>query len=234
MSRISGKEWFGYLIGQNTYHGKTKEVSSGYKDLVCIAIAISVLSVETDWYTVGSGKSRIRYDSYDYSHGANADGNLLSSSSVISSLVSKCKNNPRQLILFFYFKEAQKHGPSDMLRSITAQMCQNTCEKPEEAIRVLEKFYELGQLPSNEELLKIISTLTQKLDRVYVIIDGVGECVSRSALFKVVSKLLDKNDEGNFYVFVSSRDFPDLRHEIVGKHINLVVIRDYKDEAELV
>lgn len=121
-----------------------------------------------------------------------------------------------------------------MLRSITAQMCRNTCEKPKEAIGILEKFHKSGQFPSNQELLKVLSTLTLKLDKAYFIIDGVNECVGGSTLFEVLSKLLDKNDKGNSYVFVSSRDFPDLHHEIVGKHINLVAVRDHEDEAELV
>ena len=73
VSSVQGEERFGYLISQNTYHGKTKEVSFGYKDLVCTPIAISIIGVETNRYTARSGKTRLTYDYYDKPQGADAD-----------------------------------------------------------------------------------------------------------------------------------------------------------------
>ena len=119
-----------------------------------------------------------------------------------------------------------------MLRSITKQMCQKSCEKPEEAMHILEECYRLGRFPSNDELLKVLSSLAQKLDRAYIIVDALDECVTRSGPLKVFSELLNMNEKGNFRIFVSGEDLIDFRHEMAGKQTYLVVIRDCNNEAE--
>ena len=120
-----------------------------------------------------------------------------------------------------------------MLRSITAQMCRKLCKRSEEATCKLEEFYKLGTIPNNKELIKILSILIQKVDRAYIIIDALDECLNREVLFKVLSDLLDISDSGNIRVFVSSRDLVDFRNGMAGKYTSVVTVRDYEDKAEI-
>ena len=148
----------------------------------------------------------------------------MSRSLVIDALANNCKDLPGQAAAYFYFKDAQRHQPADMLRSIVAQMCFKSTQIPIEAARLLQDSYSVRELPDSRRLAKILSLLTKGLERAFIVIDALDECRSRDVLFRAITEIMSMDNPGRLWLFVSSRELPDFQRVLSSRctsHVHL-------------
>ena len=100
-----------------------------------------------------------------------------------------------------------------MLRSITKQLCLQIERLPEEIKKNLQKKYDKGERPDEQDLLHVIQALVENIGSVYLIIDALDECVEIPHLLKSLH-ILSELQLKNVHSLMTSRDLPEIRRSM--------------------
>jgi hypothetical protein len=144
----------------------------------------------------------------------------LSSSTIIENIESVQKAGCASLAMYYYdFREEQKKDLRGLLSSVLFQLC----DQSDSYYNILSNFHSAhrdgAQSPSKEDLVRCLKDLLNLQGRppIYLIIDGLDECTSNSALLsprKEVLSLLVEFVEArllNLRICVTSRPEADIK-----------------------
>ena len=164
----------------------------------------------------------------------------------IESVTNEHENCDETVVSYFYFKDIQRYQPVDMLRSIIVQLCAKAATVPEDVARMLQNSHRTQAYPNKNYLVKMLSMLVEDLDRAYIFVDALDECMNRDVLFKLLSDTLVACGSAHLACFVSSRDLVEFRrgiksmctaqisignYEKVGDHANAEDIRRFVEAS---
>lgn len=150
----------------------------------------------------------------------------------IESVINELEKSSKTVVCYFYFKDIQRYQAVDMLRSITVQLCAKTATIPEDVARTLQNSYRTQAYPNKADLVRMLSMLAKDLDRAYIFIDALDECMSRDVLFELLSDILNARGSAHLAWFFSSRDLVEFRRELLDMCTAQIPIGNYEKAGD--
>lgn len=161
----------------------------------CVLFKVSLSHTELTFCVAGAGKSIL-------------------SSSVISHLKDKHRDDPLVAIAYFYFSFAdqKKQERDEMLASLLKQICVRRPFLPE-SVKLLQECREKNERPTTKDLEEVFIAALRGFSNVYVVIDALDECPEigdrRKELMKTIRRILDAA-ANNLHIFCTSRKEQDI------------------------
>lgn len=146
--------------------------------------------------------------------------------------MKECEKGDKTVVSYFYFKDIQRYQPVDMFRSILVQLCARAATIPENVARMLQNSYRTQAYPNKNDLVSMLSVLVKDIDRAYIFIDALDECMNRDVLFKLLSDTLNACGPVHLACFVSSRDLVEFRREITDMCTAQIPIGNYEKAGD--
>ncbi|KAK3686838.1 hypothetical protein LTR37_019429 [Vermiconidia calcicola] len=98
-------------------------------------------------------------------------------------------------IAFVYcdYKDPQTQSDTDLLSSMTRQLVEQCKVVPQDVIAHWQRFIERRRLPTNDERLALMKSVTKLFEKTYIFIDALDECGegSRDSLLRLMKGLKD-------------------------------------------
>lgn len=104
-----------------------------------------------------------------------------------------------------------------MLRSLIRQLCGQRPDTPQPLLD-LGRYRDLGHQPGQEQLINTLKAATQDFGAVYLVVDALDECPladGKRAMLLAVLKQIHGWSLPNVHMFVTSREEPDIRSELM-------------------
>ncbi|KAK8154073.1 hypothetical protein BC567DRAFT_276968, partial [Phyllosticta citribraziliensis] len=157
-------------------------------------------------------------NSFIWLHGLPGCGKTVLSSALIRSLKRESsKGSSSDTVIYFYFdfNSQEKQRPDNMARSLVYQLFKARPQRPEALERLFKKCRSGAELPSRDDLFKVLRALIQGLDQVQLVIDAVEEVDSdeKDFLLEWINELHGYNIQ-NVHVLVSSRRELDIERSL--------------------
>lgn len=131
-------------------------------------------------------------------------GKTILSSTIIDHLQDDCCNNPRKVLMYFYFDfdDTKRQSPEDMLRGVISQfISQNDRLHPSVDSLFASKG---GHQPTFQELLQVLQELSRGCDEAFLILDALDECGNKQRLWEILREI-DGWDTGRLHLLITSR-----------------------------
>jgi hypothetical protein len=165
----------------------------------------------------------------------------LTSSTIIEDIENLHKAGHASLAMYYYdFREDQKKDLRGLLSSVLFQLC----DQSDSYHNILSAFYSTHrdgqQSPSDDDLVLCLKDLLNHQERppIYLIIDGLDECPTDSALSspreKVLSLLVDlvKTRLPKLWICVTSRPEADIKPVLEPLSFRSISLHDEKGQKE--
>ena len=202
-------------------------------------IAYSAVDSKTFALVAGAGKSVLWYG--DSLVSSSRELTVLSSSTIIEDIENICETGRASLAMYYHdFRENQKQSLRGLLSSVLFQLC-DQCDSYYDILSTLHAAHRHGtQNPSDDDLVRCLKDLLKLpgTPPVYMIIDGLDECPSTSALSsprEEVLSLLEDLIEARFtnlWICVSSRPEADIRFILEPLTFRSVSLHDERGQNE--
>ncbi|SMQ55633.1 unnamed protein product [Zymoseptoria tritici ST99CH_3D7] len=144
-------------------------------------------------------------------------GKTVLCSTIIEDMRRHCGNlsNVGHAIFYFSFSDDQKQTFKDLILSLAVQLAWK-----EPGLSMLQQAYEKpgSTEPSTEELKKIVLSMIQSYDRVYLQLDALDECPESNDVRQQVLDGLERLSQqgSNLAIFATSRELRDV-HEAMDR-----------------
>ncbi|KAK8048095.1 ankyrin [Apiospora saccharicola] len=163
-------------------------------------------------------------------------GKTVLAASVIEAALARSNDKVAVAFYFCDYKTEATWNPSTILSVIAAQLALQS----EEAYKELASFYDqlhppngLPRSPRILELTMALSTMTDRFDQVFIIVDALDECGEHTT--SVVEILASyANDHDNVCAALLSRDEDEIRFRLGDDFENLEIAAHSEDVAEYV
>lgn len=163
-------------------------------------------------------------------------GKTVLAASVIEAALGKSSEKVGVAFYFCDYKTEDTWKPSNILSAILAQLALQR----EDAFQELESFYQrlhpsngLARSPGNTELTMVLSKVTERFEKVFVIVDGLDECAQHTTA--VVEDLASyANDHDNLCTALLSRGEDEIRFRLEEDFEKLEIAAHSEDVAEYV
>jgi hypothetical protein len=123
-------------------------------------------------------------------HGIPGAGKTIICSTIIEYMTQFCKLHPSSKIAFYYFdfRDSRKQTLSSLLRSVILQFCSQKYLLPDEVVSLYEKFDNLRQDPTVDDLSSVYLSLLCEPGETYLVIDALDEYTpkERESFYKTV------------------------------------------------
>lgn len=148
--------------------------------------------------------------SFLWLHGMPGCGKSILSSTIIEDLRQEM-SQPDKIVMYFYFdfNDISKQHVDKMLRSLVVQLsC--TCPHVPEPLAILYKSCNKGSVqPYTNDIVEVLQALLKQYHQVYIVLDALDECESRSELLDWMGRLFKQNSD-RLSLIITSRKIKDL------------------------
>jgi hypothetical protein len=165
----------------------------------------------------------------------------LSSSTIIEDIENICESGRASLAVYYHdFRENQKQGLRGLLSSVLFQLC-DQCDSYYDILSTFHSAHRHGtQSPSNEDLVRCLKNLLKLpgTPPVYMIVDGLDECPSTSALSSPRDEVLSLLEDiiearfTNLWICVTSRPEADIKSILQPLTFRSVSLHDEHGQKE--
>ncbi|KAF8334518.1 hypothetical protein F5887DRAFT_650253 [Amanita rubescens] len=121
----------------------------------------------------------------------------------------------------------KKRKPTNLLCSLLGQLLKRTSTGDPKALSILRNQCEMKSLFQIGDLTNLIMELSPATEKTFVVIDGLDKCDSLDILLPHLLELAKK-----LYVFVSSRDHPDIRHHFQDQTHYMISADDIRHDVQ--
>lgn len=157
-------------------------------------------------------------------------GKTILTSAVIEQAKVLADKELQHAVAYFYCE--YKLPETQILHNILGSLIKQICATSDDAFDELEAFYSSyntkgkePSLPSDNDLEKLLKSLSRHFECVMIIVDGLDECAipeQRSALLQTLSSL-NAPEHGNIKVVFTSRDEIDIRRQFAHFESNISI-----------
>jgi hypothetical protein len=161
----------------------------------------------TTWKTSSS--------TFHWLHGIPGCGKTILSSTILKSVLELCTNDPGRAVAYFYFdfKDTEKQDPDPMIRSFIMQLL-SQCIKIPSTLEMLFSTCENGRRqPSTSALLDVLEEIIGQFPHVYIILDALDECTTRTELLSILESIIGWQLKG-LHLLVTSRKEQDIESSL--------------------
>ena len=161
-------------------------------------------------------------------HGVPGCGKSVLTSSVIDHMkhfISADEHTAALAYFYFQFSDQDTSTVNSMLRSLISQLSSWKGSPPTELEKYASKYFQkisnhdqsrcratcrddVSQ-PSTRELISILRDIAKELDEVFLVLDGLDECVDHDELHGMIDEMLEW-DVGRLHILLTSRFDPGL------------------------
>ncbi|KAI1390860.1 ankyrin repeat-containing domain protein [Hypoxylon trugodes] len=156
-------------------------------------------------------------------------GKSVLAGAIVTECFSLCSKDDRVAVAYFFcsYQDEKTHLAKNILSSLASQLARQS----EEAFQILHEYYEellpheyLPGDPSPARLLEVITDISTLFDQIFIIVDGLDECVVHTC--EVVDGLADLSTSQNHEIITMallSRDEFQIRERLESefKHIDI-------------
>ena len=144
-------------------------------------------------------------------HGIPGCGKSILSSTVLEDLFELCQPQPGHVVVYFYFdfSDPQKQAAEAMVKSIITQLIRRCSTIPHVLNAFFSQYHRGSQQPSMEAYLEVLEDLIHGFPRVYLVLDALDECRSRTELTDILVRIAEWRIE-TLHLLVTSRNEQDL------------------------
>ncbi|KAK8110140.1 uncharacterized protein PG998_006597, partial [Apiospora kogelbergensis] len=163
-------------------------------------------------------------------------GKTVLAASIIEAALTRSSDKIAVGFYFCDYKTEATWTPANILSVIATQLALQSEEAYEELASFYERLHPPNGLPRNPRALEmsmILSTMTSKFDRVFIIVDALDEC-GQYTPFVVETLTSYANDNDNTCVALLSRDEDEIRFGLGDDFQNMEIAAHSEDVAEYV
>ncbi|KAL9095058.1 MAG: hypothetical protein Q9165_002660 [Trypethelium subeluteriae] len=141
-------------------------------------------------------------------HGIPGCGKTILSSTIISTVVQQCENDPGKVAAYFYFDFAdlQKQKSELMVKSLVTQLLHQCIHMPSTLDTLFNSCGKGLSQPSAEALLNVLQQICDGIPATYIILDALDECNDRDELMTTIEKILGWRLDGLHLLATSRRE----------------------------
>ena len=138
-------------------------------------------------------------------------GKTVLTSSIIDDVSRTCCIDSASALAYFYFDFADKKKQSlyDLLRSVVAQLLQKNLHLLDQEECPSIQMWNAALKPSCAELLKVLRTVINKFEHVYLVFDALDESADRDEVLNGLNEIVDWK-LSNLHILVTSREEIDI------------------------
>jgi hypothetical protein len=177
-------------------------------------------------------------------------GKTILSSTVVENLQHHCRDDKREVTVYFYFdfNDMQKQDPELMFRSLFRQLLQRSVKIPEEVNALFSSCGDGQQQPSLPALLNVAPQLVRQFTHVYIVLDALDESAKRAELMDMLETVAgwqlgilhllmtsrkERDIEMSLETFISEHDMICLQRDVVDRDILRFVQQKIGDDKRL-
>jgi hypothetical protein len=146
-------------------------------------------------------------------HGIPGAGKTILASYIIEQTEAFCKNRQSKNVCLYYYcsySHTTKDDTSGFLGWIVSQLCRKAATIPEHLLDL----HNMSKEPRMEQLQEALGALLQRMDEVYIVLDGVDECKQRENLLKLIRTLMTDSAFTKIQLFATSRNYVDIEQAL--------------------
>jgi hypothetical protein len=194
----------------------------GYMEMVimhCIHVLVLVLT-ESSW----SRKIHLMVCTSDFADMREAN-ETFNSSTVISHIQEKYKDEPNAVIVYWYFtfRDLTSQKVDNLLRMLVTNLCSKLTTLPKPILEAYSQANNGQLLPSSRSLMHMLEVLLDEYEDVYIVLDALDECPKagldqerqRDELLQRICELYCWEKE-SLHILTTSRTEPDIEETVMG------------------
>jgi len=143
-------------------------------------------------------------------------GKTILASTAIESITLHTRARPNQAVVYFYFtfRDGQKQGPQNLLRSVVQQLYSQSKTHIQELDELFSVCRNGQQLPSVAELMKVLPKLIRSFNETFFVLDALDECEEagrkgRGKTLQCLSQILGLRLD-TLHIIITSRPEKDI------------------------
>jgi KaiC/GvpD/RAD55 family RecA-like ATPase len=146
-------------------------------------------------------------------HGIPGCGKSVLSSTILDDLFQFCQSQEGWTVAYFYFdfSDPQKQTPDAMVRSIITQLVRKCSIIPYSLDALFSQYQRSSQQLSVEVYLGVLKDIIHSFPRIYLVLDALDECGSRTELTGLLTEMAEWRIE-SLQLLVTSRKERDIEH----------------------
>jgi NACHT domain len=165
------------------------------------------------WFLEGKQYAQFRNGTarFMWLHGILGCGKSVLSSIILDDLFQFCQSQYRWMVAYFYFdfSDSQKQTPEAMARSIITQLVRKCSMIPYSLYALFSQYQQSSQQQSVELYLRVLKDVIHSFPRVYLVLDALDECGSRTELTDLLTVMAEWKIE-TLQLLVTSRKVRDI------------------------
>ncbi|TVY80393.1 hypothetical protein LSUE1_G004399 [Lachnellula suecica] len=167
-----------------------------------------------EWLLTGNPtfeKWKVARNSFIWLNGKAGCGKSILSSSIIKHLKNRYEDSPVIALAYFYFRfdDIGTQSVNEMLSSLIKQISAHRPDTPS-SVQSLQKLRSMGQRPDRKTLEDALVATVHGFDDVYVVLDALDECPSRSdereKLLESIGRIHDLDAQNLHFLCTSRRE----------------------------
>ena len=156
----------------------------------------------------------------------------MSTAIVIDELYTRFENDVDVGIGFVYcnFRRKQEQNPKNLMASLLKQLLQGLPSMPNSLLQLYERHMLKKSLPSLEEIIQALQSISSEFCRVFIIVDALDECQDLDGGHRTfLAELFTLQSKVAANIFATSRFIPEVEKEFEGRGAQLEIRANHED-----